>query len=237
MSLEKAGFLKTTLLDYPGEIASTIFTPGCNLRCPYCHNPTLISPPYPEDLIDLDDILAHIRKRKNLLGGVCLTGGEPLLHPDLPDLAKAIRKEGLKVKLDTNGTLPDRLEAFPADYVAMDLKSSPAGYALLGYTGKGDPAAHVRNSMAYLKSAGAAGKLQYEFRTTFVPGIVNRGDLKDMAEMLRGAVRYVLAPFRPGNTLDPAYAELSPYSDKEMEEFRLYMEEEGDMGEVILRER
>ncbi len=235
MALERAGFLKTTLLDYPGEVASTIFTPGCNLRCPYCHNADLISPPYPEDLVPLDDIMAHIRRRKELLGGVCITGGEPLMHADLPDLARAIRKEGLKVKLDTNGLFPDRLAHFPADYVAMDLKSSPAGYALLGYTGSGDPASLIRKSIRYLKEAGAEGKLEYEFRTTFVPGIVNRGDFQGMAELLRGAQRYVLAPFRPGKTLDAAYAGAAPYSDQDMEEFRSYFEEVGNLNEVVLR--
>jgi len=107
MALTHVGLQKTTLLDFPGEVAATVFTPGCNLRCPYCHNPSLVQPPYPQDLISLEELDRFLEKRAKVLGGVCITGGEPLLHDNLDELISLIRSHGLKVKLDTNGTFPE----------------------------------------------------------------------------------------------------------------------------------
>lgn len=132
MALGRVGLLKTTLADFPGEVAATVFTPGCNLRCGFCHNPEFISPPYAYGLLSLEEVKRYLEKRANLLGGVCITGGEPLLHEDLYDFVFFIKKLGLKVKLDTNGTFPDRIDTGAVDYLAMDVKTVPAKYGLLG---------------------------------------------------------------------------------------------------------
>ena len=138
--------LKTTLLDFPGEVAAAVFTPGCNLRCPYCHNPELVRPPFPDEMISLEKLGVFLEKRASLLGGVCITGGEPLLHDNIGDLVSLIRSHGLKVKLDTNGTFPERLARIDADYIAMDLKTDPEKYHRLlppGREYKGEPGAGV----------------------------------------------------------------------------------------------
>ena len=131
--MQIAGLQKLTLLDFPGRIACTVFLPGCNLRCPFCHNASLVLPqqdsPPP---MTADELLAFLQKRRGRLQGVCITGGEPTLHPDLPDLLRQIHLLGFEVKLDTNGTNPQMLRTILADgladYVAMDIKNSPARY-------------------------------------------------------------------------------------------------------------
>jgi len=214
MALRRIGLHKTTLVDFPGELAATVFTPGCNLRCPYCHNPRLVLPPCPEDMITLDELDAFLDRRAGLLGGVCITGGEPLLHDDLPDLLHLVRRHGLKIKLDTNGCFPDRLSGILVDYVAMDLKTAPSRYEIL-LGEKVDPhdgstADRIRASVEYLRHSGIA----YELRTTVVPGIVGTADMEEMVPLLPGAARYVLTPFRGGTTLDPSWADLpSPGED------------------------
>ena len=112
-----AGIQKSTLLDFPGEIASTLFTLGCNLRCPYCHNPELVESINTSTLLSWDTIIKYLKKRKNVLGGVCITGGEPLLTPQIEDIIKEIHNLGLKVKIDTNGTLPETLKNLRVDFV------------------------------------------------------------------------------------------------------------------------
>ena len=154
MALSNLGLVKTSLIDFPGEVAAVVFSFGCNLRCPFCHNPTLVNGSHPEDFISRGEILSFLKKRRNVLGGVCITGGEPLLHSDLVLLITEIKALGLKVKLDTNGTVPDRLREVKADYVAIDFKTSPEKYGLLiGTDANGKPAAdsqaiaeRVRNS-------------------------------------------------------------------------------------------
>ncbi len=216
MSSDKIGLVKTSLIDYPGEVAAVLFFPGCNLRCPYCHNPELVAPPYPGDLLPWKEVTAFLEKRKKVLGGVCVTGGEPLLHEDLPDLVEEIHALGLKVKLDTNGSFPGRLDPSRYDYIAMDVKTSPGKYGLVKNRGDGQSRAAL--SEAVLESAGKVirSHVPHEFRTTVVPGIVTSGDIREIAELLRGAERYVLAGFRPGKTLDPAYADSLPYTDDEL---------------------
>lgn len=224
-SLTHVGLLKTTLLDFPGEVAATLFTPGCNLRCPYCHNPELVQPPYPQDMIAIEDLDPFFKKRARILGGVCITGGEPLLHADLSELIEIIRGYGLKVKLDTNGTFPDRLAELlkrgVVDYVAMDLKTVPELYheRLTGGAGKAPQAAShlaekVRGSIEILRNSG----VPYELRTTVAPGIIGPEEMRGMLPLLDGAERYVLKPFKSGATLDPAYDESQIPSDELMEE-------------------
>ena len=196
------GLLKTTLVDYPGMVAATVFTAGCNLRCPYCHNPELVPGPSPDDFLPADEILAFLERRRKVLGGVCVTGGEPLLHLWLPEFAERVRDLGLKVKLDTNGLLPDRIAAVQANYIAMDIKTAPDRYSQLGDV-TGDVETRVRESLAVIR----ATTKEYEFRTTVVDPIVNEDDIRAIVTLLEPGERFTLAAFRPGKTLDPAFTD------------------------------
>ncbi|TFG61704.1 MAG: anaerobic ribonucleoside-triphosphate reductase activating protein [Spirochaetales bacterium] len=221
MALDKVGLIKTTLVDFPGEVAATVFTPGCNLRCGFCHNPELLSPPYPETLLPVGEVKRFLEKRKHLLGGVCLTGGEPLLHEEIYDLADYIKSLGLKVKLDTNGTFPDRLAFDSLDYIAMDVKTRPSKYTLLGGAGaSADTPRAVAASIERILAAGspAGHGTDYEFRTTLVPGFVDADDIRELCRLLAGARLWVLAPFDPKKTLDPILSETLPYSAQETAE-------------------
>lgn len=200
MLLKKIGLQKTTLIDYPGLVASTVFTYGCNLRCPYCHNPELVKGGIPEEFINTDDFFKFLDRRKKVLDGVCITGGEPLLNDDLPEFIDRIHIFGLKVKLDTNGTLPEKLKNAAADYVAMDLKTVPRKYPEL--LGGGDSVPEkIIESIEYLKNSG----IDFEFRTTWVPGITDANDIPEMAQLIKGAEAYFITPFRTGVTLNPSW--------------------------------
>lgn len=211
MALEKVCLTKTSLIDFPGEVAALVFTPGCNLRCPYCHNPELVSGPIPEEALTLEALDLFLEKRSSVLGGVVITGGEPALHRDLPELVKRIRSHGYKIKLDTNGTFPERLEDLPVDYIAMDIKTSPGSYHLVGLN---DPSPVIRSADWIMKSG-----IPYEFRTTLVPGIISENDIQDVADLIRGCKKYILSRFRPKDTLDPDYEKIPPYSDDVIEMF------------------
>ena len=213
MALDALGLLKSTLVDYPGEVAATLFTNGCNLSCPYCHNPELISGPAPEDFLTRKQVMAYLHRRSCVLGGVCITGGEPTLHADLPELISEIRELGLKVKVDTNGTLPERIAELDADYFAMDVKASPAHYDRVGMPAAGD---RLRRSMEIIRASGA----EYEFRTTVVPGIVFDEDVDEICESLAPGDIYTLAQYRPLITLDPAFESVGPYPLATLEAMR-----------------
>ena len=160
------GLQKMTLLDYPGRVACTVFLGGCDLRCPFCHNGGLVLGPMPAEL-DSEELLAFLRKRRGLLDGVCVTGGEPLLRPDLPELLSQIKELGYPVKLDTNGGRPAQLRALAeaglVDYVAMDVKNSPGRYGETAGV-PGLDLAPFRESVSFLLQ----GTVDYEFRTTVV---------------------------------------------------------------------
>lgn len=202
-------FLGTSLIEYPGRISSVVFFGGCNLYCPFCHNPELVRPDLLADEYSLgeEEVIGLLSQRAGFVDGVCVTGGEPLLTPGLPAFLDRIRVEtGLQVKLDTNGTLPDRLaDALGfVDYVAMDLKAAPARYpeATGGKAVFGD----------ILKSAEMVRSLpRYEFRTTLVPGLVTAEDLPEMLSSIGRVRRFVLQRFRPGKTLSAEYAGLASY--------------------------
>ena len=205
------GFQKLTLLDFPGHVAATVFTAGCNLRCPFCHNALLVTDIRPEDRIDEEEIVSYLTRRKGLLDGVAVTGGEPLLQPDLPRFARRLKEIGYAVKLDTNGCYPDRLGALIGegliDYIAMDVKNAPAKYA--GTVGvPGFDLTPVRESARLIMESG----VDYEFRTTVVGEYHTVADIAAIAEELRGARRYFLQNFRDsggliGSGLHPAKRE------------------------------
>lgn len=213
--LRIGGFQKTTLLDYPGKVAATIFVTGCNFRCPYCHNAELINPKDMETIPE-KDILSFLEKRKNILEGVCITGGEPTLQEkSLKSFIKALKGMGYSVKLDTNGTNPDFLESLIeehlVDYVAMDIKSGLLRYkkAIGGAGFRG-----VEASACILRE----GNVPYEFRTTAVKGIHTKADFEEVRYLVRGCTDYYIQNYKPSeNVLNPQ--NLSPFSEAELQEF------------------
>ena len=186
------GYQKLTLLDYPGRTACTVFAGGCNLRCPFCHNAGLVRTPLAGPNLT-DEVLAYLQKRKGILDGVCVTGGEPLLQPDLEGFLRKVKGMGYAVKLDTNGTLPQRLAAILAtdlvDYVAMDIKSSPDGYAAA--TGTDADVSAVTDSLSLLRQSG----IPYELRTTAVRGLHTEADFAAIGEWLGEVPAYYIQRF------------------------------------------
>lgn len=195
-----AGLQKLTLLDYPGRLAATVFTGGCNFRCPYCHNAPLVLEGG-ATVIPEEEILSFLRTRKGLLDGVCVSGGEPLLQEDLDRFLSHIKALGFLVKLDTNGSDASKLRALAAagllDYVAMDIKNSPERYAETAGIG-GTLPPDIPESVDFL----LGGSVDYEFRTTVVKEFHTATDLAAVGKWIRGAKRYFLQNFEDrGNTL------------------------------------
>ena len=186
------GYQKLTLLDYPGRTACTVFTGGCNLRCPFCHNAGLVRTPLAGPNLT-DEVLAYLAKRKGILDGVCVTGGEPLLQPDLVGFLQAVKEMGYAVKLDTNGMLPGRLAEVLAtklvDYVAMDIKSSPDGYPAA--TGTDADVSAVSDSLSILRDSG----IPFELRTTAVRGIHTEADFDAIGRWIGDVPAYFIQRF------------------------------------------
>jgi len=214
-----SGLQKLTLLDFPGTVACTVFTGGCNFRCPFCHNASLVLPERLDgDPNGAETVLAFLRKRQGILEGVAITGGEPLLHPDLPELLRKIRALGYRIKLDTNGSFPDALRAVVeeglVDRVAMDIKNPPALYAKTVGLKALDISA-IERSKDYLLE----GSVDYEFRTTVVRGLHTAESLCEAAGWIEGAREYYLQQYKDsGDVLRPDG--LSAYSDSEMRALR-----------------
>jgi pyruvate formate lyase activating enzyme len=193
------GLQKLTLLDFPGKVACTVFLAGCDLRCPYCHNSELWSANAPA-VMDDNELMAFLEKRRGMLDGVAFTGGEALLRPELPELIAKIKALGYAVKLDTNGTSPDKLrgliEAGLIDYVAMDIKNDPARYAET--CGKKEmDLTPIRESVALLLE----GRVPYEFRTTVVAELHDEASFINIGRLIEGAERYFLQPFADRDTV------------------------------------
>ncbi|MBQ3889182.1 MAG: anaerobic ribonucleoside-triphosphate reductase activating protein [Clostridia bacterium] len=187
------GFQRLTLLDFPGRTACTVFTGGCNFRCPFCHNAGLVTEP-DDDEFDESEIFDHLEKRRRVLDGVAVTGGEPLLQPDIERFLYELKDRGYAVKLDTNGSFPDKLagilELKLVDYVAMDVKNRPEKYAETIGLPQYD-LAPVEQSMKLLRESG----VDYEFRTTVVERFHTPDDIAALAQWIAGAPRYFLQNF------------------------------------------
>lgn len=195
------GIQKLTLLDYPGKVACTVFLAGCDLKCPFCHNSELWSVNAPA-VMDDKELLAFLEKRRGMLDGVAFTGGEPLLRPELPELMGKIKELGYAVKLDTNGTHPDKLRALIGeglvDRVAMDIKNDPERYAATcGREAEGFPMDAIRKSIEILMNGG----IEYEFRTTAVKPLHDADSFRGIGEMIRGAEEYYIQPFADRDTV------------------------------------
>lgn len=188
------GFQKLTLLDYPGHVACTLFTAGCNFRCPFCHNALLVTEIGQTETYTEETVLSYLAKRKGILDGVCVTGGEPLLQPELPDFLRRVKALGLAVKLDTNGSFPDRLRAIVeeglVDYVAMDIKNAKEKYPLTVGIPDFD-LSPIEESVSFL----LFGKVPFEFRTTVVREFHTVEDIAAVSRWIRGADRYFLQNF------------------------------------------
>ena len=193
------GLQKMTLLDFPGKVACTVFFDGCNFRCPFCHNSELLGVGFPP-LMDDGELLAFLEKRKGVLDGVCITGGEPLLQKELPVLLESIKNMGFLVKLDTNGSFPETLAELIdkglVDYVAMDIKNSPQRYAETIGKERYD-LSKVEKSIALL----LAGKVDYEFRTTVVAQLHDEESFREIGKWIQGAKRYFLQCFAPRDSV------------------------------------
>ncbi len=191
------GLAKMTLLDFPGRVACTVFTVGCGFRCPFCHNASLVT--HPEGELAEGEFFDFLKRRRGLLDGVCISGGEPLGHGDLPDFIRRIRALGYAVKLDTNGAHPTGLKSLVGegllDYVAMDIKASPEKYAVTA--GLSQMPDGVFESVRFLLS----GAVPYEFRTTVVNELHEPSDFTAIGEWIRGADRYFLQTFTDSGDL------------------------------------
>lgn len=215
------GLQKLSLLDYPGKTACTVFTGGCNFRCPYCHNASLVVGLDEIEPVEYDEFFAFLNKRRNILDGVCITGGEPLLQPDIEDFIREIKNFGYSVKLDTNGTFPDKLKRLVdeklVDYVAMDIKNSPEKYSLTAGVSELD-FSKISNSVEFLLS----NSVDYEFRTTVVKELHSKEDFVSIGEWIKGAKRYFIQSFiDSGDILAGAF---SAYNKSELEEIEGLMQ-------------
>ncbi len=209
-----SGLQKLTLLDYPGKVACTVFTGGCNFRCPFCHNAPLVLPGRLAHDTTEEEILSFLKKRVGVLDGVAVTGGEPLLHPDIDEFLRKVKDLGYKIKLDTNGSFPDHLEAIVneglVDRIAMDVKNSPELYAVTVGLPRYD-LTNVERSKNFLLS----GVIDYEFRTTVVKGLHTEESLIGAAKWIEGAKEYYLQQFKDsGDVID--INGLSAFSEAEM---------------------
>ena len=194
------GFQKMTLLDYPGKVACTIFTGGCNFRCPFCHNALLVT--QTQDVVEhsSEEILSFLKKRQGVLDGVCITGGEPLLNKEIFDFAKSIKELGYSIKLDTNGSFPDALQRMIdeklCDYVAMDIKNCKEKYPLTAGIDGLDVEAVDKSVQILLKN-----QVDFEFRTTVVKEHHTVEDMEKIAHWISGAPRYYLQNFENSGNL------------------------------------
>ena len=211
------GLNKTTLLDYPGKVAATVFLGGCNFRCPFCQNGTLVLAPEKEPAIAEEEVLSFLKKRRGILDGVCVTGGEPTLAKELPDFLKKIKELGYSVKLDTNGSRPEVMKALAAeglvDKFAMDIKSSKESYGKVCGLERFDPAPVVESAEFLMN-----GNVEYEFRTTVVRELHDEEDFRRIGEWLSGAKAYYLQAYRDSEAvIKPGF---SPYTEEEMKGFQ-----------------
>lgn len=207
------GVQKITLVDYPEHVAAALFTTGCNMRCGYCHNPELVLPERFAPRIPLDEIFTFLQARRGKLSGVVVSGGEPTVHDDLPELCRLIKSLGYDVKLDSNGTHPTMLRHMIdkgwIDFVSMDIKGPPEKYTTIAARPIDMDA--IEESIQLLITSG----IQHEFRTTVVRQQLDVADFTAIGQMIAGAQRFALQRFRPGKTLSPQFSRMNTFSEEE----------------------
>ncbi|MGQ9673379.1 MAG: anaerobic ribonucleoside-triphosphate reductase activating protein [Candidatus Aminicenantales bacterium] len=213
--VEIKGLEKFAPLDFPGYISSTVFLGGCNFRCPYCHNADLVIRPESLPTLSLDYFASYLDSRQGWLEAICISGGEPLLHDDLEVLCHLIQDRNLLVKVDTNGSFPDRLEDLLkkklVDSVAMDIKAPLRRYGQVVQVAVAEE--KIRRSIDLIRSSG----LPYMFRTTVVPGLIGEEDLLEIATLLKGAAVFQIQQFSNKNPIDRRYLQLNPYKIDEID--------------------
>ncbi|MDR2865786.1 MAG: anaerobic ribonucleoside-triphosphate reductase activating protein [Methanomassiliicoccaceae archaeon] len=210
-----AGFIKTTLLDWDGLVACTVYLAGCNFRCPYCHNAEIVVNADAAERVDEDAVIAYIEEHSDFIDGVVVSGGEPLMNKDIGRFLKRLRSVGVKVKVDTNGMFPDMLDdligAGLIDMVAMDIKSSlNERYDMAA--GSDTDLSKIRKSIDIVMNSG----VDHEFRTTAVPVFVKEDDIRNICENIRGAKRYRIHQFRNKVTIDDSLSVLDPYPESKL---------------------
>lgn len=218
--IEIGGIQKSTLIDYPGRLAAIVFLVGCNFRCPFCYSSELVLPEKIKEhpKTSLDTFLDFLEERKELLDGIVICGGEPTIHNDLPSFLKKIKKFGYSLKLDTNGSNPKMLKSLIEegliDYVAMDVKSSKENYQKAA--GVKVNIKNIEESVDILKE----GKIDFEFRTTVVPGITDKEDVLKIAKWISPAKKYYLQNFKNEKILNKKMGGVKPYSYEQMKEIK-----------------
>ena len=209
--VEIKGFLETSFLDWPGKLSAVLFLPHCNFRCPYCHNHPLILHPERHSSISLHYVLSRLDTFRDWIYGVCITGGEPTLHVDLPLLIREIRQNGFSVKLDTNGSNPgmleDLIETGGIDFVSMDVKSPLDPFSYRRSAGLSVDLALILRSIEILKRE----KVEYQFRMTVVPRLHSVNDVQQLGHQLKAGSRIVLQSFNPENPMDSSLKDIRPY--------------------------
>jgi len=224
--MQFAGLQKTSLIDFPDRIATVLFTPRCNLRCPFCYNWRLVLEPKEPFLLE-EEVFHILESRKRFVEAVAITGGEPTLQLDLPQFLNKLKQRGFATKVDTNGFFPDVLErCLPyLDYVAVDVKTSPQRYELLG----------AKNTSNFLRTIERVkqGSVYCEFRCTVVPGFVEERDVPTIGELVKGSKRFVFQQFISGDTLEKTFNTVKPYSPETITHFAKIMKRY--VEEVILR--
>ena len=211
-----------SLIDYPGKICATVFTQGCNFRCPYCHNPELVIPSlYREGMAD-NEVFAFLKKRRGKLDAVNITGGEPTLQPDLIEFIKQIKSLGYMVKIDTNGSFPEILrkliEGKLLDYIAMDIKAPLEKYGIV--TGSSIAPENIAASIRLIMDSG----IDYEFRTTIVKSLLTERDIEKIGILTGGAKCLVLQKFVPSKTLDPGFMNKNTLTDEKIHNIKEKLE-------------
>ncbi len=221
-----SGIQKTSLIDFPDRVTTVLFTPGCNLRCPYCQNWRIVVEPNPPFLNE-ETVIRILEKRRKHVDAVVVTGGEPTIYSDLPEFLRKLKEKRFTLKLDTNGFLPHILEdCLPyVDYVALDVKTSLEKYKRLGAKGE---TKFVR-SVEILKEE----RVEYEFRSTVVPGFVDNKDIPKMGRIVEGGRLFVFQQFIPGDTLDKRFNDVKPYGAEVITSFSRVMSQY--VEEVLLR--
>ena len=222
--MEIKGFVNLSLVDWDGKLSSVIFLPNCNFRCPFCYNSTLVLHPEREETIPFERVEDYLKKQRGWIDGVCITGGEPMLHKDLPDFCSKLKKMGFLVKIDTNGSNPTMMKELMdrelIDYIAVDIKapltvkkySKATGINAEKLLGKAKETVRIL----------LGSKIDYEFRTTVVPTLHEEDDIKEICDGVKGCKKYVLQNFDVSlgkTTIDPDFSKLKPFTDEEMKKF------------------
>jgi pyruvate formate lyase activating enzyme len=211
-----AGWAKNSFIDFPGTVAAVLFFAGCNLRCPFCHNPDIVHATAESGTVDLDEIRVFLRKRRGLVDGVVFSGGEPTLHAGLADFAAEVKGLGYRVKLDTNGMMPEAVLRCNPDYLALDVKTVPSLYRALVQAPYPDVAARLTASLNVVRSMGEHA----EVRITAAPGFVDTRVVEELRDLLRGVRRVYLQPMQQSSPLlDPGFNSRTPIALERLREY------------------